>query len=95
MVLEPDKDKLGGNAELHKASRQIVLNNLENHELTFVETCIQKKTNLPSSELDPVSILYIYIYVSPMLLLLNCTISVKTTRQLVAVLLVDTLYSSQ
>ena len=33
LVLDPDKDKLGGNVELHKASRQIVLNNMENYDL--------------------------------------------------------------
>ena len=36
LVLDPDKDKLGGNVEFHKASRQIVLNNIENYDLTDI-----------------------------------------------------------
>ena len=33
LALDPDKDKLGGNVELHKASRQIVLGYMENYDL--------------------------------------------------------------
>ena len=58
LVLDPDKDKLGGHADLQKASRQIVLNSMENHDLKDIwGTYIQKKNNLPTSELDPKSTL--------------------------------------
>ena len=54
LVLDPDKDKVGGNVELHKASRQIILKNMENYDLMDMwPFCIQKKNNLPFSKLDP------------------------------------------
>ena len=57
LVLDPDKDKLGGNVEFHKASRQIVLNNMENYDLTDIwRNMHPEEKQLPFSKLDPKSI---------------------------------------
>ena len=36
LILDQDKDKVGGNAELHETSRQLVLSNMQNHDLTEI-----------------------------------------------------------
>ena len=54
LVLDPDKDKLGGNVELHKASRQIALNNMENYYLIYIWWNMHPEgKHLPFSKLDP------------------------------------------